>query len=181
MLLVAEFVVLGLLDHQGVPQVVQVLLVLSVLASTIIVVLVVELVDQAVVVPGGLPRVLHVHLVDDFLILLGPVVRLVVLLAVVLVLSALLCVPVALLVDESLVQLQVRVGLVTSLLRLSTSQLNVVVELVLLVLTLLLKTHEVFFVTLESCQGRLVSNCHLLVVVGVAVAQRVVVVAEWAV
>jgi len=177
-LLVAELVVLSLLDHQGVPQVVEVLLVLGVLARTVVSVLIVQLVHKAVVVPCSLSCVVHVHLVDDFLVLLGSVVGLVVLLAVVFILSALLGVPVTLLVDESLVQLQVSVSLVTCLLCLSTTQLNVVVELVLLGLTLLLETDQVFFITLEGGEGSLVSNCHLLLVVRVTVAQTVVVVAE---
>jgi len=177
-LLVAESVIFGLLDHQSVPKVAQVLVVLVVLTVLVVRGLVVKLVNKRVVVPVSLASILHIHLVDDFLILLGAIVRLVVLLSVEFVVGSLLSVPLLLLVDERLVQLQVRVRGVSSFLSLCSAQVNVVVELVLLTFTLLLQTHKIFFISLQGGQGCLISYSHLLLVVGVAIAERVVVVRE---
>lgn len=178
LLLVPQLVILSFLNHQRVAQVVQVLHVLLILACPVVRVLLVQLVHKTVVVPCSLPRVLLIHPVDHFLVLLGAVVRLVVLLSIVLVLCTLLRVPLPLLVDESLVQLQVVIRLVASLSSLSIAQVDVVVELVLFALTLLLQTQQVFFIPLQSGKRGLVSNCHLALFVGMAVAQRVVVITE---
>lgn len=156
-------------------QVVQVGRVLFELARPIIGVLVVELVHERVVVPLGLTCLFLTHLVDHFLVFLGAVVRFVVLLAVILVLGTLLTVPVLLLVDEGLVHLQSRCVLSLGLAGLGAAHLQVVVELALFVVTLLLKLDEVLLVALQGRQGSLVSYSHLLLVVSVTVAQRVVV------
>lgn len=149
-----------------------------ILALLIIRGLVVELIDECVVVPVGLANVLFIHLVDDFFVLLGAVVGLVVLLARVLVVGALLPVPVLLLVDEGLVHLEVVARLCLGLAHLGAPELDIVVELILLDVALLLQLEQVVLVALEGCERCLISHGHLLIVVGVAVAQTVVVEGE---
>jgi len=179
--LVSELIVLSLLDHQRVSQVCQVLRILVILAITRVVGLVVQLVYERVVVPSGLAGILHSHLVDDLLVFLGAVMRLLVHLSFRAVVVALLTVPLALLVNESLVHLQVRLILFVGLLGLRTPQVQITVEGVFFALALLLQLHQVLLVALQSGERSLICYGHRLVVLGVAVAQRVVVVAEGAV
>jgi len=105
-------------------------------------------------------------------------VRLLVHLTFLAVVIALLAVPLTLLVNESLIHLQVSLVLFMGFLCLSTAQVQVTVESVLFTFTLLLQFHKVFFVALQRSKGSLICYSHLLVVLGMPIAERVVIVAE---
>jgi hypothetical protein len=102
---VTELVVLSLLYQKCVSQVGEIFCVLVIFTVARVVCLIVQLVHERVVIPVGLAGVLHPHLVDNFLVLLGAVVRLLVHLSFLSVAVAFLAVPLTLLVDESLVHL----------------------------------------------------------------------------
>lgn len=159
------------MDHQRVSKVAQVLVVLSILACLIIGGLIIELIHETVVVVLSLASIFHVHLVDHFLVFFGAVVRLVVLLSVEFVFGFLLSVPLLLLVDEGLVQLEVRVGGVTSFFSLSSAKVDIVVELVLFAFTLLLQSKQIFFIALQCGESSFISYGHLFIFFSVAVAE----------
>lgn len=123
LLLVVEFVIFSLLNQQSVAEVGHIDCVFVFLAHTVVGSLIVKLVNKTIVVPGSLAGVLHVHLMDDFFVLLGPVVRLLIYLALLTLILAFLTIPFALLINKGLVHLQVGGGLVTCLLCLSASQI----------------------------------------------------------
>lgn len=157
-LLVLQLIIFCLLDRQSVVQslVIQISLNVPLLVGRLVLVL--QLIPQAVVLPVDLRLFGVAHLLDDLLSFLGAEVRLVVLLVVVLVIGTLLPGPVHLKVDELLVLLLVDASLGLCFPELVLLVLDRVDKLGFFSLTKLLKSDELVLVAVQGLHSGLVND-----------------------